>query len=117
MAAIAETRPLMVAEPILRAPRPEMVEESKRASSAAFAVLARVRRTKRTIIRMCIRLLLWRDCWEFEFSLVNRNVGFRFLDNDLLFIRRSFRTGFNRERKKHAVDFFVIAKIGFHFHL
>src|SRR5215831_8610226 len=32
--AMAETRPLMVAEPILRAPRPEMVAELNDASSA-----------------------------------------------------------------------------------
>src|SRR4051812_16325789 len=35
VAAMAETRPLMAAEPILRAPRPEMVEELNGACSAA----------------------------------------------------------------------------------
>src|SRR5690349_18204593 len=42
LAAIADTRPLIVAEPMFRAPRPEMVVEVKDGWSAAAVRLARV---------------------------------------------------------------------------
>ena len=49
--------------------------------------------------------------------VVDRNVRFRFVEDDLLFVGRAFATGLDRERQKNAVDFLVIAQIGFDFDL
>ena len=83
---MAEIRPLIVAEPMLRAPKPEFVEESNRVSSAPSAVLAKLRKAKRIIIRICICLFLGRGGGEFEFSVINRNVRFRLLNDNLPFV-------------------------------
>ena len=50
-------RPLMVAEPMLRAPRPEMVDELKGACSAPIAVLAKQTALKKMKVGKRIRII------------------------------------------------------------
>src|SRR2546423_1419599 len=65
MASIAATRPLIAADPMLRAPRPEIVDELKGAwaSSAAKAAAAKQIATKREYLRKRMRFI-WKRSWE-----------------------------------------------------
>src|SRR5205823_12941064 len=65
MASIAATRPLIAAEPMLRAPRPEIVDELNGvcAWSAAKAAAAKQIATKREYLRKCMGFI-WKQSWE-----------------------------------------------------
>ena len=54
---------------------------------------------------------------KLKYGVIDRDVGFGFFDDDFLFVGRAFAPGFDREREENAVDFFVIAEIGFDFDL
>src|SRR5207244_6236286 len=55
--------------------------------------------------------------WKFEDRVINRNVGFCFVDDDFLFVWSAFAAGLNGKRKKDAGNFFVVAHIGLYLHL
>src|SRR6478752_3944955 len=67
------------------------------------------------LIRFCgSSALRLRDSYlagEMKYRVIHRHVGFDFIDNDRLFVRRSLCSDLDRGRNKYAAGFFVIAEI------
>src|SRR6267142_3372466 len=115
-AATAAMRPLMAAEPILRAPSPEMVSESTfaapgccAAASTGRAASAEARAVVRSVIIMARVLGLVRHGTR-EARIVDRNVGFDLVEGDLAASGAALRAGLDRERQVPAVDLLVVAQ-------
>src|SRR5438045_1261673 len=83
--AMAEMRPLIVAEPMLRAPNPEIVAELNGASSAATIPAPRINRLTKRKFKSRIETNLFSD-GEVKESVVHRDVWFGLLNDDLLLI-------------------------------
>src|SRR6476660_9950672 len=113
IASIAATRPLMAAEPMLRAPRPEMVDELNGAGVGSAAKTAPAKQAARTREYLEKRMdLFGSGGGKFENCVVDRRVRFGLVDDHFLFIGRTFRPALEREREKDAVDFFVVTDVG-----
>src|SRR5512132_3373621 len=71
------------------------------------------------LIRFCGSSALWfRDTYlagEMKYRVIHRHVGFDFIDDDHLFVRRSLASDLDCRRNKHATGFFIIAEIRLYF--
>lgn len=89
VAAIAEMRPLIAAEPMLRARSPEIVAELKGACSAAGATVTKMSGTKTMIFKKRMAgsvKLFWGRDWKTKQSVFYSDVGLSFFDHGLLFV-------------------------------
>ena len=113
-AATAAMRPLIAAEPMLRAPRPEITPRvddaalgpaaaaaTRRRGSSVGAGRRRHRPPRSAVLRPGTRT-----------RVVDGDVGFGVLDRDLRVARRALAPGRDREREAHAGDLLVIAEVG-----
>src|SRR5207342_1365069 len=113
-AATAATRPLIVAEPMLRIPRPEITPWSKVAGFAGEAGACAIAEEASAAPMLSASKVMER-CMAFSVSAfgrggrregenagVDRFVEFRRFDVDLALL----------EREVHAIDFFVFAQVG-----
>src|SRR6266850_308380 len=111
-AASAAMRPLMAAEPMLRAPRPEMVPLSK-AASAAKAPAAKAARAKPVTMRfMAGSSALGRGLREMEQGFFGRRVDLDALGREHLLVGRALLLVRHGQREVHAVHLLVVAELG-----
>src|SRR6266853_3816578 len=114
-AATAATRPLIAAEPMLRAPKPEMVSESTFTGPGCCAA-ASTGRAASTQARAVLRSVVMRRVLELvrhgtrETRIVDGDVGLDPVVGDLAALRAALRAGFDRERQVPAVDLLVVAQ-------
>src|SRR5436309_5755527 len=96
-------RPLIAAEPMLRAPSPEIVSESTRTAGVCCCAISSRR-----------RMLMLARSWTLEPHVVERHVGLDLVVGDLPAISaaRAFRPGLGRERQIDAVHLLVVAERG-----
>src|SRR5712691_3849089 len=113
---MAEIRPLMVAEPMFRAPRPEMVAEVKDDGSSPELIVAL---NAAAITNGRSRMNGWElfGGWKLKHGIVDRDICLSFIDNYLLFVGIAFATGLDREGNKNIVDLLIVPEIGFLFDL
>src|SRR5207247_7880050 len=113
--AIAEMRPLIVAEPMLRAPRTEIEADVYGGSSARQSTVQRNSAADKTNFKECmsIDLELFRSR-KMKFRVIYRHIGFDFIDNNSLFVRRSLASRVDLRRNEYAARFFVVPQICLH---
>src|SRR5688572_16710517 len=110
-------RPLIAAEPMLRAPRPDTTPESKRAeSSASTGVAASRARVVASARAPGLKELLYWFIWAvsllrrrvMEQGIVEFHVGLGLLDAHLLVLRLALAAAFEGEGHVHALDALVV---------
>src|SRR5262245_20775434 len=109
-------RPLITAEPMLRAPSPEMAAASKRTAGGSAACRVPVSRpavhpSARKVFMMAPPLPGLRG-GEDEEGVVRRRVYFDLLDRELLVLGSPFRPRFGGKGDIDAGDLLIVAQIG-----
>src|SRR6478736_9590369 len=121
-AAIAAIRPLIVAEPILRAPRPDTVAESNLIAGAEAGALSAPKATASgsaqqiaPVMRlrsMIFPLVLFAAGRKREPRVFKRNVCFRLVDREGVLLRAADAAAGHGKRHVNSVDLFVVAVVG-----